>query len=95
MTVDVWMQHPTLRFLRHEMFEPLWRWTGQEVPDEELSIEATVVAMDAGGVELGLLSAWHSPREGALFPLRLQGGRETGTIGFGANSQEFPKSGNR
>jgi hypothetical protein len=21
MTVDVWMQHPTLRFLRHEMFE--------------------------------------------------------------------------
>ena len=66
MTVDVWMQHPTLRFLRHEMFEPLRRWTGQKVPDEELSIEATVAAMDAGGVELGLLSAWHSPREGAL-----------------------------
>jgi hypothetical protein len=26
--VDVWMQHPTLRFLQHEMFEPLRRWTG-------------------------------------------------------------------
>src|SRR5213075_3497190 len=65
MTVDVWMQHPTLRFLRHEMFEPIRRWTGQELPTEELSIDLTVAAMDAAGVSFGLLSAWHAP-EGPL-----------------------------
>jgi predicted TIM-barrel fold metal-dependent hydrolase len=61
-TVDAWMQHPTPRFLGDEMFEPLWRWTGQKPPAEELPIDATVAAMDAAGVELGLLSAWHAPR---------------------------------
>jgi predicted TIM-barrel fold metal-dependent hydrolase len=64
-TVDVWMQHPTLRFLRHEMFEPLRRWTGQELPSEELSIDLTLAAMDAAGVSFGLLSAWQAP-EGPL-----------------------------
>jgi uncharacterized protein len=61
MTVDVWMQHPTLRFLRHEVFESVLRWTGQELPTEELSIDLTVAAMDAAGVSFGLLSAWHAP----------------------------------
>jgi predicted TIM-barrel fold metal-dependent hydrolase len=65
MTVDVWMQHPTLRYLRHEMFESILRWTGQELPTEELSIDLTVAAMDAAGVSFGVLSAWHAP-EGPL-----------------------------
>lgn len=65
-TVDAWMQHPTPRFLADEMFEPLWRWTGQRPPAEELAIEATVAAMDVAGVEFGLLSAWQAPRAGAL-----------------------------
>jgi uncharacterized protein len=65
MVVDVWMQHPTLRFLRHEMFESLRRWTGQQLPEEELSIDTTVAAMDDAGVAFGLLSAWHAP-EGFL-----------------------------
>jgi predicted TIM-barrel fold metal-dependent hydrolase len=65
MTVDVWMQRPTPRFLRHEMFESLLRWTGQEVPTEELPIDLTIGAMDAAGVSFGLLSAWHAP-EGPL-----------------------------
>jgi predicted TIM-barrel fold metal-dependent hydrolase len=59
------MQHPTLRFLRHDMLESLRRWTGMEVPDQELNIGLTVAAMDRGGVSYGLLSAWHGP-EGAL-----------------------------
>lgn len=63
--IDVWMQHPTLRFLRHDMFESLRRWTGQEVPDQELDIELTLAAMDQGSVDFGLLSAWHGP-EGVL-----------------------------
>ncbi|MFI8664772.1 amidohydrolase family protein [Rhodococcus qingshengii] len=66
MAIDVWMQHPTLRFLQHEMFESLRRWTGQTVSDDELPIELTLAAMDDGRVDIGLLSAWHAPREGAL-----------------------------
>lgn len=66
MTIDVWMQHPTLRFLRHDMFEPLLRWTNQEVPADEIPIDATIAAMDHGGVDFGLLSAWHAPGAGEL-----------------------------
>lgn len=65
MVVDVWMQHPTLRFLHHEMFESLRRWTGQEAPTEELPIDVTKAAMDDAGISFGLLSAWHAP-EGPL-----------------------------
>lgn len=64
--VDVWMQHPTQRFSQHEMFASLRRWTGTEALAEELPIDVTLAAMDHAGVELGLLSAWHGPRDGAL-----------------------------
>ncbi|WP_116040990.1 amidohydrolase family protein [Amycolatopsis palatopharyngis] len=63
--VDAWMQHPTLRFARHDMLESLRRWTGMEIPEQEPPIEGTVAAMDAAGVRHGLLSAWHGP-EGSL-----------------------------
>jgi len=62
MLVDVWMQHPTPRFLGQEIFASLWRWTGQEPPDEELPIGLTLDAMEAAGVRFGLLSAWHGPQ---------------------------------
>lgn len=62
MTVDAWMQHPTPRFLAQEAFESLRRWTGGEIPTDELPIDLTVQAMDAAGIEVGLLSAWHGPR---------------------------------
>ncbi len=66
MIVDAWMQHPTSRFLDQEMFASLRRWSGEEIPEGEVPIEATVQTMDAGGVGFGLLTAWHSPRDGAL-----------------------------
>src|SRR5438034_441419 len=53
------------RFLRHDMFESARRWTGQEIPDGEVPLDATIGAMDAAGVDLGLISAWHGP-EGTL-----------------------------
>src|SRR3954469_2862928 len=62
MTIDVWMQHPTQRFLNQEAFESLRRWTGQQIPEDEIPIEATIAAMDAAGVSFGLLSAWHGPQ---------------------------------
>lgn len=61
MTIDVWMQHPTARFLRSDMLASLRRWTGETMPDADIPIEATVAAMDAGDVEVGLLSAWRAP----------------------------------
>jgi uncharacterized protein len=66
MTIDVWMQHPTLRFQSHEMFASLRRWTGGAAPAEELPIEVTLAAMDSAGVELGILAAWHAPGQGSL-----------------------------
>jgi len=61
MIIDVWMQHPTLRFLGHEMFDSLRRWTKQEVPTQELPLELTIGAMDGGGVTMGLIAAWYGP----------------------------------
>src|SRR5690349_3368884 len=63
--IDVWAQHPTMRFRRHEMFASLRRWIGDSPADEELPVEATVAAMDTGGVDFALISAWYGP-EGAL-----------------------------
>jgi hypothetical protein len=42
MITDVWMQHPTLRFLGHGMLESLRRWTGQQVPEDQPPIGATI-----------------------------------------------------
>lgn len=66
MTIDAWMQHPTVRFSQHEMFASLRRWTGQQPLVEELPIAATVAAMDQAGIAFGILTAWHAPREGPL-----------------------------
>jgi uncharacterized protein len=66
MVIDVWMQHPTQRFLRHEMLASLRRWTGGQIPDQELDIGMTVAAMDAAGVDFGLLSAWSAPHQPPL-----------------------------
>jgi uncharacterized protein len=61
MIIDAWMQHPTLPLLGHEIFEPLRRWTGLEVPKEPIPVEVTLAAMDAGGVTSGVVCAWHGP----------------------------------
>lgn len=66
MIVDAWMQHPTSRFLSQEMFASLRRWTGGQIPEGEIPIEASIAALDAAEVGFGLLTAWHSPRDGAL-----------------------------
>jgi predicted TIM-barrel fold metal-dependent hydrolase len=60
-TVDVWMQHPTRVFLRHDMFDSLRRWTGLEVPESDPPLDMTLAAMDDADVEVGLLSAWYGP----------------------------------
>jgi uncharacterized protein len=61
MTIDVWMQHPTQRFLRTDMLASLRRWTGGAIPEADIPIETTVASMDAADVGFGLLSAWRGP----------------------------------
>jgi predicted TIM-barrel fold metal-dependent hydrolase len=62
MTIDVWMQHPTPRFLSQDMFASLQRWTGGAIPTEAPPVSFTIAAMDEAGIDAGLLSAWHGPQ---------------------------------
>lgn len=60
--VDVWMQHPTLDFINHPMFESLRRWTGMEKATNEIPVEFTIASMDQAQVGRGLISAWWGPQ---------------------------------
>jgi predicted TIM-barrel fold metal-dependent hydrolase len=66
MAIDVWMQHPTVRFLSQDMFESLREWTGRLAPTEPPPIELTVEAMDSADIQMGTLSAWSAPGQGPL-----------------------------
>ena len=59
--VDVWAQNPTERMARAEWLEPLLRWTTQSHEALAPTVAQTVAAMDAAGVSVSLLSAWHGP----------------------------------
>ncbi len=65
MIVDAWMQHPTPAFLRHEMFESIWRWMGLEAAPNEMPAAFTLGAMQAANVDRALVCAWWGPT-GAL-----------------------------
>ena len=58
--IDVWMQHPTARFLEQPFFRSLARWTGKKFGGD-LPLATTIAAMDSAGVDRGLIAAWHGP----------------------------------
>jgi len=58
--IDAWIQHPTPAFAANPMFASLRRWTGGEAPPE-IPVDFTLAALDAGGVERALVSAWWGP----------------------------------
>jgi uncharacterized protein len=60
--IDVWMQHPTLKFVNHPMFESLRRWTKTDKVTDEIPAEFTLGAMDEGHVQKGLICAWWGPQ---------------------------------
>lgn len=59
--VDAWLQHPTPKFLGHEMFTSLRRWMRMEQVPQEMPVEFTTGALKAAGVQRGILSAWWGP----------------------------------
>jgi len=66
MIIDAWMQHPTARFIQQPMFDSLRRWLGGNAElMREVPLPFTLGAMDAAGVDFGLICAWHGP-QGAL-----------------------------
>ncbi|HVP02977.1 MAG TPA: amidohydrolase family protein [Solirubrobacteraceae bacterium] len=62
MIVDAWIQHPTARFLAHDMFDSLRRWTGGALEPADIPVQATIDALDAGGIDRAVVSAWHGPQ---------------------------------
>jgi len=56
--IDAWLQHPTRKLLRHDMFASLRRWMKLEVIPEEIPVELTLAALDAAGVQKAFASAW-------------------------------------
>jgi uncharacterized protein len=55
------MQHPTERMLANDMFASLRRWLGASIPSGDVPIEVTLSAMDAAGVDVGLICGWRGP----------------------------------
>ncbi|QCI64444.1 amidohydrolase family protein [Phreatobacter stygius] len=62
MIIDAWGQHPTLRHAQDPIFDSLRRWTKAPLPTEALPVATTVAALDAGGIDHMLISAWYAPR---------------------------------
>ena len=60
--IDVWMQHPTLRHIRHEMFESLRRWAGTQAPTEEPALGLTLDLFRQAEISVALTSAWCGPQ---------------------------------
>jgi uncharacterized protein len=61
MVIDVWAQQPNPTFASQPWLDTLLRWTGQGRSDVVVDAEATVAAMDRGGVDVALMSAWCGP----------------------------------
>ena len=59
--IDAWVQHPTPDFVRHPIFASLHRWMKERGIPDEIPLEATLGAMDGGGVTRALVTAWSSP----------------------------------
>jgi predicted TIM-barrel fold metal-dependent hydrolase len=57
--IDAWAQQPNAQFMSQPWLSTLLRWTGMK--PEPPTVEATLAAMDAAGVERALVCAWSSP----------------------------------
>ena len=62
MIVDAWAQITTERMARAPWLATLLRWTGRADDYEVPTPASTVASMDAAGVDISLISAWHGPQ---------------------------------
>lgn len=59
--IDVWSQQPNDLFRTQPWLATLNRWTGKSDNEPAVTTTQTLAAMDAGGVDISLLSAWCGP----------------------------------
>lgn len=52
-----WMQHPSAQFLQDPTFDSLRRLAHGQLAADQIPVEATVAAMNAAGVQTGMLCA--------------------------------------
>ncbi len=60
--IDEWAQITTERLARQSWMETLLRWTGRSGEVSVPDTSSTLAALDAGGVDIALLSTWHGPQ---------------------------------
>ncbi len=60
--IDVWAQLTTPRMAQQPWLKTLLRWTGREGEQLLPTAPQLLAAMDAAGVGVALLSAWHGPQ---------------------------------
>ena len=60
--IDVWAQATTPRFVQEPWMTSLLRWTGKGEHNPPTGAAETLAAMDRGGVDIALLSAWVGPQ---------------------------------
>mgnify|MGYP001795438283 CR=1 FL=1 len=63
--IDVWMQHPTQKFINHPMFDSLRQWMKIGKVEQDIPAQFTISAMDAAQVNKGLICSWYNT-EGPL-----------------------------
>lgn len=89
MIIDAWAQHPTLRHSQDPIFDSLRRWTKTVAPTAELPVSATLAAMDQGGIDRALISAWVAPRNVMISNDEVAASspkRRTGSLGWAAST---------
>lgn len=63
MIIDAWGQHPTGRHIQDPIFDSLRRWTKSLTLKETPSVNSTISALDEGGIDRMLISAWYAPNK--------------------------------
>ncbi|CAA0124518.1 Uncharacterised protein [BD1-7 clade bacterium] len=58
--IDVWMQHPTERFLQQPFFDSLRRWMGNDFTT--IPLEFTLQSLADADIEKALICAWYGPQ---------------------------------
>ncbi|WP_310622350.1 amidohydrolase family protein [Flexibacterium corallicola] len=66
MIIDAWAQHSTLRHIQDPIFDSLRRWTKDTVPTHAPRVTDTIAQMDAGNIDISLISAWEGPRNSMI-----------------------------
>jgi predicted TIM-barrel fold metal-dependent hydrolase len=63
MIIDAWGQHSTERHLQDPIFDSLRRWTKSPTLNQTSSLNSTISALNEGGVDRMLISAWYAPNK--------------------------------